>query len=227
MRCLTGRNRQEKMAGPHWSSLLCNGRLIATAILLLPLLVADMMVSALQTLAHKKAIFNAASIKSIDVSSRGLGNARRRTGLLKKGSYSKKLSAVGDINELQPQVMASGFSNLGDLQAALGDAFRSAMEKIPSTAKQIDFVMVAVSSLYDGSSGATPITAVVPILLQKAVHDYNVEIINLIGCTSSGLLSSLSSPGDDKSSSTTIETEDAMGVVITLCILPEVEVMVC
>jgi hypothetical protein len=217
------------MTGPHArSSLFCKGRLIATTIVLLSLLVSDVMVSALQTLANKRAIFNTANIKSIDVSSRGLGNARRRTGLYKEGIYNnKRLSAAGETNEQQPQVMATGFSNLGDLQAALEDAFRSAMEKIPSTAKQIDFVMVAVSSLYDGSSSATPITAVVPVLLQKAVHDYNVEIINLIGCTSAGLLSSLSLHGDDKSSSTTIETEDAMGVVITLCIFPEVEVMVC
>jgi hypothetical protein len=201
------RNQQEMMIAPCWSSILCKERCVATTIFLL-LLVVDAMVGAFHTFAYRKSIFNAASVTSNDVYSRGIGTADRRIGLQER-TYNKKLSAMGETNE-QPQVMATGFSNLGELQAALEDAFRSAMEKIPANVKQIDFVMVAVSSLYDGSSSATPITAVVPVLLQQAVQDYNVEIINLIGCTSAGLLGSLSSPGDDTSSLTTIETEEVM-----------------
>jgi hypothetical protein len=200
--------------------MLWKRRLLTISVFLL-VLVADVMVGAFYTLVHKLSNYKAGG--TTYNSSKRLGNVRRIAS--RKKIYSTV--SVGDSNEgPAPQVVVTGFSNLVELQAALEDAFRSAIEKIPSTVSQIDFAMVAVSSLYDGSSSATPLTAVVPILLQKAMQSYNVEILNLIGCTSAGLISTVSS-SDNTSSSTTVETEGSLGVSVTLCILPDVEVTVC
>lgn len=139
-----------------------------------------------------------------------------------------KQSSNHDSDSSKPQVLGTGFSNLVELPAALEDALRLAMGGIPSIQQnqrqqQIDLCVVTVSSLYDGSSSTSaPITSVVPFLLQKALDNHNVEILNLIGCTSAGLVSTVHlTPAE----TTTIESEGSFGVSITLCILPDTQVM--
>lgn len=213
------------MMTPTWRiNFLFNRRRIFATACFLSLLVVDGMVGAFYTFIYNKGAHRSARITSRSTHFGGLRTTHRVITL--KGRSYCKLS-MGETNG-KPQVVVTGFSNLPELQAALEDAFRSAMGQIPSTTKQIDFALVSVSSLYDGSSSATPITAVVPVLLQKAMHGYNVDVLNLIGCTSAGLVSSLSFPaGENTSSSTTIETEGSLGVSITLCLLPDIEVRVC
>jgi len=101
-----------------------------------------------------------------------------------------QLHSDTDTTTPEPQVLATGFSNKLDLQAALKDALRAAREGIPPNTKNVDLAMVMVSSLYDGSSSSSPISIVVPFLLQEAVEKYKTEILNLVGCTSGGLISS-------------------------------------
>lgn len=144
-----------------------------------------------------------------------------------------------------PQVFATGYSQALELATAIHEATDMALEALPlpikaehnSIVHQIDLAVISVSSLYDGS--ASP-SEVVPTLLEAA-SGYGKGILNVVGCTNGGFISSLanaefSTPasdivGDDDGETTVkacrpMEREGVPGVTVTLAILPDVKVKV-
>jgi hypothetical protein len=94
---------------------------------------------------------------------------------------------------VEPQVLATGYSQAMELTTALEEAVDMALEALPPTLSgstsscKIDLAIVSVSSLYDGNSKQSD---VVPTIL-KAASSYGQGIQHLIGGTNGGFVSSL------------------------------------
>lgn len=131
------------------------------------------------------------------------------------------LSSSKDDAMVEPQVLASGYSQAIEMVTALEEAVDMALEALPSAAlDKIDLAVVSVSSLYDGN--ASP-SEVVPTLLKEAPG-----IQNVIGCTSGGFISSLANfdYSPDAPACRPIEREGVPGVTVTLMVLPDVNLKV-
>jgi hypothetical protein len=104
---------------------------------------------------------------------------------------------------VEPQVLATGYSQAMELTTALEEAMAMALEALPviSSSQQqqqtddarIDLAIVSVSSLYDGNSKPSD---VVPTILQAA-SSYGQGIQHLIGGTSGGFVSSLANLNEE------------------------------
>jgi len=125
------------------------------------------------------------------------------------------------LADVEPLVVASGYSQAIEMTTALEEAVDMALEALPRSAlDKIDLAVVSVSSLYDGNAKPSD---VVPTVLQAAPG-----IQNLIGCTNGGFISSLANL-DYKPESPAcrpIEREGVPGVTVTFMILPDVSVSV-
>lgn len=151
--------------------------------------------------------------------------------------------------DIEPQVLATGYSQAINMKEAIEEATDMALEALPkaiSDSSKIDLAIISVSSLYDGN--ASP-SEVVPTVL-KAASSYGKGIQHLVGSTSGGLVSSMansnnepvakakSSVGEKKDKISSEEKEDIVrscvpiecegvpAVSVTLCILPDVQVKV-
>ena len=156
-----------------------------------------------------------------------------------------------DLNS--PQVFATGYSSNPDLHTALQQAVSSALAAlppldpdVPNDGVGIDLAFVTASSLYS----ASPATIVPAVLGMASVYGSGVD--KLVGCTSGGMISSVSNAADanvdtdmsgpgrgrsdnrEDASSTSavapvrecipVETEGILGVSVTLALLPDVDV---
>jgi len=151
-----------------------------------------------------------------------------------------------DAIDVQPQVMASGFSQNMDMVEALQEAVEMALASLPPPLENsgIDLAVVSVSSLYDGN--ASP-SLVVPTIL-SAASVYGTGVRNLVGSTCGGFIGSTRTAGSQvaeqgendgvlgeskKDTSDTqeksvspsclpVEREGVPGVSVVLSILPDV-----
>lgn len=137
-----------------------------------------------------------------------------------------------------PQVFATGYSPKPDLLEAIQEATDNAVKSLPKAVSPetgISLAIVTISSLYDGQSSPS---VVVPAVLSSA-SVYGKGIQNLVGCTTGGVVSSITnydlpnSPDGGGSitqqqpkSSLPIENEGLPGVSVTLSLLPDVHVKV-
>lgn len=146
------------------------------------------------------------------------------------------------VDENAPQVFASGYSPKLDLLEAIQEATEIALQALPRPSNEnvaIDLGIITVSSLYDGQSQPS---IVVPALLQSA-SVYGKGLLNIVGCTTGGIIASTANyndasvvddnSGEDDNDDTvqqracsTIESEGVPGVSVTLCLLPDVNVKV-
>ena len=124
---------------------------------------------------------------------------------------------------IEPQAIATGYSQNPDLSSAIKEATTAALEALPPKLHrdQIDLGLVYISSIYDGQS--TP-TSIVPEIVDIVNDYYRTEgestiLQKLIGCYSGGLVGCKESKIIGQAN--TIESEGASGVVINLCIMPE------
>ena len=154
---------------------------------------------------------------------------------------------VKEATSLQPQAMASGYSQAMDMQEAIQEAVAMAIEALPPLTNQqaqhqIDLAFVSVSSLYDGSASPAD---VVPSIL-KAAKGYGKGIQHLVGSTCGGFIGSRATfqpqsttsdvkdadeeDAEEQRTATVIracksaEQEGVPGVSVVLSILPDVQV---
>jgi indole-3-glycerol phosphate synthase len=183
-------------------------------------------------------------------------NAQRSRNFLSEVHMSSSLSkdesagsttTVDEMNDeltaaVEPQVLASGFSQNMDMVEALKEAVEMALASLPPPIPNggIDLVVVSVSSLYDGNVSPS---LVVPTILETA-SSYGTGVQNLVGCTCGGFIGSTRSFTDDamiqeqhdddddaKASEegkiaracNPVEREGVPGVSIVLCLLPDVQ----
>ena len=179
--------------------------------------------------------------------SRNVLSEVRMTSSSSKDESAGSTATVDEKNDevtdaVEPQVLASGFSQNMDMVEALKEAVEMALASLPSPIQNggIDLAVVSVSSLYDGN--ASP-SLVVPTILASA-SSYGTGVQNLVGCTCGGFIGSTRSFTDDamiqeekdddddaKASEeekiaracNPVEREGVPGVSIVLCLLPDVQ----
>jgi len=131
----------------------------------------------------------------------------------------------------EPIAFSSGYSGLDDLQKSLEEATRIALESLPHSSHEskIDLAIVSVSSIYDAQYSPT---LVVPTIL-KLASDQGFSIQNLVGSYTAGIIGSrhTSSNGnmsnknnDDVHRLSTVEMDNAPGVVVTFGMLPDTNI---
>eukprot|EP00536_Pseudo-nitzschia_multiseries_P013466 jgi/Psemu1/211723/e_gw1.576.47.1 len=145
-----------------------------------------------------------------------------------------------DATAVQPQVMASGFSQNMDMVEALQEAVEMAMASLPPALENsgIDLAVVSVSSLYDGNTSPS---LVVPTIL-SAASVYGTGVRHLVGSTCGGFIGSTRTAGNEaieeeenddddtndnqnkgvKRSCLPVEREGVPGVSVVLSIFPDV-----
>jgi len=157
---------------------------------------------------------------------------RLRSKIIPPGLSTLKQS--NSEEDVEPQAIATGYSQSLDLINALTEATNSALSQLPSgNAARIDLGLVYISSLYDGQSQPS---SVVPCVLDICSRHYGVEneevVQKLIGCYAGGLVGSkpnIRTKGNDGGKNTgqaclPLESEGANGVVVTLCLLPDTKI---
>ena len=174
----------------------------------------------------------------------------------RRAFHPKKSLLRLSTSDIEPQVLATGYSQNLNLIEAIEEACELAILALPkptTEASKIDLALISISSLYDGSTNMPP-SKVVPAVLQ-ACQSYGHGIQHLIGSTVGGFVSSLTNWDYQQTRTTTtmskdstgnnnndndndnlkameraclpVELEGLPGVSVTLCILPDVSVKVC
>jgi hypothetical protein len=132
-----------------------------------------------------------------------------------------------DNAAIEPQAIATGYSQNPDLSSAIKEAATAALKSLPAKLdrNQIDLGLVYISSIYDGQS--TP-TTVVPEIVDTVNDYYGAEgdsvLQKLIGCYSGGLVGCKEPKIVGEVNA--VESEGASGVVINFCLLPDTTIKV-
>lgn len=130
---------------------------------------------------------------------------RQKQNLLATSASTSTSTTESDNDDnVEPQVLATGYSQSMDMKEAIQEATEMALEALPRYSKtsgpqKIDLAIVSVSSLYDGSYSPAE---VVPAVLEAA-SAYGEGIQHLVGSTVGGMISSMANTMDGPESSMT------------------------
>ena len=175
-------------------------------------------------------------VESFSLHSPTTWNAKEKTSprqFVAKNQRPLSLASVASTDHdgtaaIEPQAIATGYSQNPDLSSAIKEAATTALKSLPPNLhrNKIDLGLVYISSIYDSQS--TP-SSIVPEIVD-IVNDYygamgdNTILQKLIGCYSGGLVGCKEPKTVGEAN--TVESEGAAGVVINLCILPETTIKV-
>eukprot|EP00557_Chaetoceros_sp_GSL56_P000242 CAMPEP_0176501240 /NCGR_PEP_ID=MMETSP0200_2-20121128/14050_1 /TAXON_ID=947934 /ORGANISM="Chaetoceros sp., Strain GSL56" /LENGTH=1026 /DNA_ID=CAMNT_0017900103 /DNA_START=71 /DNA_END=3151 /DNA_ORIENTATION=+ len=142
---------------------------------------------------------------------------------------SKATNTATDM-DVQPQAMATGYSQNPDLILATEEATRQALAYLP-TGANIDLGLVFVSSIYDGQYSPT---VIVPTIVDTCQTE-NFSLSKLIGCSAGGIIGTKEQQPHDSAAADlharrsqrsiqAVENEGGAGVVVTLCVFPDTKI---
>jgi hypothetical protein len=163
--------------------------------------------------------------------------SRRCVMVPRHGLFMAETTTISDV--VEPQVLATGYSQQMDMAEAIRQATEMALQALPKSNEnsKIDLAIISISSVYDGNTSPS---TVVPAVLEAAKR-YGKGIQHLVGSTNGGFISSMANSNLEADQPTNnrddhdqqgsracspVEQEGVQGVSVMFCILPDVSLKV-